>query len=229
MKNFVSFVKDKLKEKDKNILSCSGKFLYSSAQTLKPGKVYLLGYNPGGVPGNETIENDLDKLHTQDNSYTDEKWEWGGKELDEGKHPLQKRVIHLLKSLGEEPEEVCASNLIFKRSENQKGVKHKKDANTCWHVHKRILQIVKPKKIVAFGLGTYYYLKGELGKNNEEFICNSGYKNRWGIIYCKSFKFESDSGIVVVVGLPHLSRYKIYQHVINWIEGGCKHDILDIN
>lgn len=218
VKKFVSFAKDKLKEQDKNILNCSGKILYSSNKTLKSGKVYLLGYNPGGDPKNhneDTIEYELDNLHQQiGNSYIDEKWKNNKAAYKKGEHPLQKGVKYLLESLGEKPEEVCASNLIFKRSIGAKDV-NSGDADTCWPVHERILQIISPKLILSFGIETYYHLKVKLGNNSKEITCKSGHHN-WN---CRLFKSESG---VVVVGLPHLSIYKIYanknrQNVINWI------------
>ncbi len=205
---FVSFAKSELKE----ILDYSGNVLYSSSETLKPGTVYLLGYNPGGAPEDhkeETIERSLDGLPKKKrNNYID----------DEGwKSDLQDQVLWLLKKLGLNPAEVCASNLIFKRSKDDTGVNYPEDADTCWPVHERILQVVKPKMIIAFGNGedesTYKYLKDNLENDNEEVTCDAGHKN-WK---CKSFK--SASG-VAVIGLPHLSIYSITHNpdVIDWIK-----------
>ncbi len=228
MNDLDNFVKESKKDL-KEILDCSGAILYSgTTRTLKPGQVYLLECNPGGSPKvhkGETIRSSLDNLPNKTtNSYLGTKW---NSQLQGG----VKRLFENLK-IGNKKldiEDVCASNLIFKRSKRIQDIDFEKYAEICWPVHDRILQIVKPKVIIAFGLGTYYYLKGTIGKNSEEFICNSGSKNRWGILYCKSFKFEHDSGVIMVVGLLHLSRFKIFQHVIKWIESGCKRNILDID
>jgi len=72
------------------LLDKPGSILYSSHETLKPGDVYLLGFNPGGT-GGSPIERSINKLLTNTtNAYLDESWEnqngvWGN-----GEAPLQK-------------------------------------------------------------------------------------------------------------------------------------------
>ena len=58
---FEAFAKEKLK----TALKDSGHVLYSSAETLCQGNIYLLGHNPGGSPEgreDESIENSLHNL-----------------------------------------------------------------------------------------------------------------------------------------------------------------------
>jgi len=217
LKKFISFAESKLGD----MLKESGNILYSSASTLRPGSVYLIGYNPGGDPDciKTTIQETLNGLPGKtENGYIDESW--GGKEA--GKNILQCRVRYLLEDIcGLKTEEVCASNLIFKRSEDAKSIKFKECADICWPVHERIIQIVSPSLIIAFGNGNnspYSYLRNRLKGKDEDWI-KSGYGKK-RIWYCKSFR--SDKGILVI-GLPHLSRYAInlekYKHAKKWIQG----------
>src|SRR5437667_7472053 len=110
--DFAEFARTHLR----SLLDLSGKVLYSSADTLREGSVYLLGHNPGGDPARRvqnTIRASLDTLPTKGtNDYIDESW--GNRPA--GTQPLQKRVRWLLESLRLDPRTVTASNLIFPRS-----------------------------------------------------------------------------------------------------------------
>jgi len=57
-----------------NLLNKNGQVLYSAAKTLKRGKFYILGLNPGGDAkhpkyGGQTISNNLNDLPQQPNKY----------------------------------------------------------------------------------------------------------------------------------------------------------------
>jgi hypothetical protein len=95
------------------LLEHPGSILYSSHETLKPGDVYLLGFNPGGAGGNPLKLSIDSMLSNKHNAYLDESWENLNGFWDNGEAPLQKRICWLLESLGLNPREVCASNLIF--------------------------------------------------------------------------------------------------------------------
>lgn len=223
-KKFAAFAREQLRP----ILNRSGKVLYSAATTLKPGKVYLLGINPGGDEvgqAQETIGEDLDRLPRRtENAYLDEQWrrrDGGGSSLREaGTAPLQVRVRWLLENLGLKPGEVAASNLVFVRSRTQEDV-IEKFADQCWPVHVRILEIVKPRLVIVYGGGTFRYLREqhmreqrmrEKSLRRDGPSCPAGHGN-W-----KCSSFESTDGFRVV-GLPHLSRYDIRgkDEVIRWL------------
>ena len=221
MKNeLIKVVKRTLKEQVKK----PGSVLYSKPDTLHKGSFYLLGFNPGG-DDNISIEKNLEEwLSKTDNAYLEGKWA----NCDEGKHPLQKRVKYLFDELEKklkinlELKEVCASNLIFFSSKDQSQTNYLKDANQCWPVHKYILNIVKPKVIIVFGNGNakspYSYLKKFVYKIKEKDILFSSGHGTWK---CKTFEINNDSEVKKVIGLPHLSRYKIdaekHSNVIKWI------------
>ena len=210
------------KEKLRTILKDSGHVLYSSAETLCPGKIYLLGHNPGGSPEgreDESIENSLHNLaEKKTNEYLDDSWN----HLAPGEAVLQKRVRWLLEQLNMDVREVCASNLIFSRSVDAKSSNFKDMANLCWPVHEYILRTVKPKMILAFGNSKespFFFLQEKLGVDDDKIIPphGSGHGSGDGEWKCKAFNTPNG---MVIVGLPHLSRYAIDHHedVPRWIQ-----------
>lgn len=200
-----------------SILQESGQILYSSASTLSPGSVYLLGHNPGGSPqdlGDATIGRSIKQLPTKKtNSYLDEGWG----DLPPGESVLQRRVRFLLDGLGLDVRSVAASNLIFLRSRDVDGVEFPADAELCWPVHERILEVVSPSVIIAFGnderQSPYAFLREKYAQRSDQETRPAGHGN-WR---CKSFNVP---GSWRVIGLPHLRRYAIDDHpeVIEWIK-----------
>src|ERR1035441_8005860 len=75
-----------------SILDKSGTILYSSCATLKPGKYYFLGLNPGGTDADtNTIRKSLGNLGAlTDCAYLDEDWGSDSRSYSKGCHPLQK-------------------------------------------------------------------------------------------------------------------------------------------
>lgn len=200
------------------ILDMSGRVLYSAAETLKPYPLYLLGHNPGGSPENpafDTIRSSLDLLPSKTtNNYLDESWAG----CDVGRSRLQTRVCGLLEALGHEPRDVPASNLVFVRSRDAGTSQLDRFADVCWPVHEQILAIVRPKVVIVFGNSAgspYSFFAQKYGAQNKITV-PSGH----GSWLCKAFEVP---GLFRVVGLPHLSRYKITAHaqVIDWLKGLC--------
>ena len=199
----------------RQIARLSGEVIYSSAATLTLGPLYLLGHNPGGSPDNNdlpTIGRSLHKLPTRTtNSYLD--YCWNGR--PPGGSPLQVRVRWLLEQLGLDPRRVLASNLIFPRSRDAATSKFEHFAELSWPVHEQILTLVQPRLILAFGnsgRSPYSFLARKFQMDSEARL-PSGH----GMWACRTFVVP---GRFRVVGLPHLSRYRINGHpkVINWIK-----------
>lgn len=193
------------------ILANSGNILYSAAETLRPGPVYLLGLNPGGDPKareERTIEAALASLPTKrTNAFLDEMW--AGHVA--GESVLQRRIRVLLEGLGLAVRDVCASNLIFQRSVSAEDLQFRSLAALCWPVHERIIEIVRPKVIITFGNGPkspYSFVRDSLGATKQEAF-PSGH-GTWNCLL-------SFSDRAAVVGVPHLSRYAIRSEVITWI------------
>jgi hypothetical protein len=200
----------------KPILHNSGHLLYSAAATVRPGRIYLLGHNPGGCPGDEveeSLERSIEEITTKtSNEYLDDSWNGRAP----GSSVLQKRVRWLLEHLGEQVREVCASNLIFARSNDAASSRYAELADMCWPVHEYLLRVVQPTFVLVFGnsneLSPYHYIKGKLGVAVEHEPHSSGHGN-WQLKACQLH------GGTMLVGLPHLSRYAIDNHpeIIRWI------------
>lgn len=192
------------KENLSDLLNESGSILYSSHETLKPNDIYLLGFNPGGKDG-APLSKSIDKiLHNTENAYLDECWENGNGAWEKGEALLQKRVQWTLEVLGFNPRNVCASNLIFIQSKKANDINYSL-AKQCWPVHEAIIAIVKPKMLLTFGnsdISPYGYLKSMFG--GAEDSIDSGHGN-WRV---KEFSATINNKKVIIVGLPHLSRYE---------------------
>ena len=201
------------------MLEQNGRFIYSGADTIRPGSVYLLGLNPGGDPKfhYESIRAEIEGIDQRTlNAYIDECW--GEKRRKrgngEGKAPVQKRIRALLEGLDLPTRDVCAANLIFVRSRDGSGSGYPETADACWPVHQFILDIIRPKLIIAYGnsgRSPYSYIRGQY-KHPPQDTRPSGHGN-WK---CRAFQIPDGPR---VVGLPHLSRYAIDRHpeVIAWV------------
>ena len=223
---FRNFVTDQLKPA--NLLDEKGAVLYSRPHTLKPGRYYILGLNPGGdAEAGQTIRQRLDRpMNEWVNAYTEEQWAKPNARdehdnYEKGQHPLQRRLHWLFGQLGTDLNDVCASNLIFVRTPNAaKLKKYRELANSCWPVHEYILKAVQPGVIITFGNGKkspYRFLQ-ELAEGNIDELasCDSGHKP-WA---CKAFFGTYLDRKRLVVGLPHLSRYDVIEKrpVVDWIK-----------
>lgn len=213
----------------KYILDKPGEIIYSSHETLKKGDLYLLGLNPGEInfsshvelnqkEGPRSIRAHLQQMLSKNhNSYTDEDWSSTYKTYQIGEAPLQKRVKYLLKSLGHNTEDVCASNIIFVRSKDADSINFGL-AGYCWKFHERILEIIQPKLILCFGtsdISAFSFLKSLLPIIGPVVEIESGH----GIWKCKTFTTNLNNQEIKVVGIPHLSYYDITTkpEVIEWI------------
>jgi len=195
----------------RSILDRSGEILYSGSQTLRRGPIYLLGLNPGGNPNEhkDTVRDRLKDLPSKRrNNYL---VNWGGRQP--GAHPLQRGVQWLAAELGVRIEDVCASNLIFVRSPDERTSGFPESARHCWPVHRAILAVVKPKLIITFGKSPYNFLREEFGGLLEADPLPAGHAN-W---QCRAFRSRE----MHVVGLPHMSLYAIHRHpeVGVWLRG----------
>jgi uracil-DNA glycosylase len=173
-----------------------------------------LGLNPGGDPSTheETVGSCLAAWEKRtDNAYLDESWTGRAR----GRAPLQRRVQWLMGQLGFSVRDVCASNLIFTRSIDASGSGYPQIADLCWPVHEQILEIVRPRLILAFGNSNpspFSYLRD---KHRPRTVTTfpSGH-GKW-----KCAAFTTNGGLHIV-GLPHLSRYAVNKHleVADWIK-----------
>lgn len=106
-------------------------------------------------------------------------------------------------------------NLIFLQSRGASDISYSL-AEKCWPVHEAILNIVKPKLIIAFGnsdISPYNYIHSMLGGKEQYFP--SGHGN-WSV---KGFNCQINGRPVYVAGQPHLSRYSLIgkNQVVEWL------------
>ena len=207
------------------ILGERGSILYSAFSTLTPAKFYILGLNPGGPLGSgDTIAKCLHGLPDyKDNAYLKENWSSDSRHYSPGGHPLQRHLFLLMQELGEDLGHVCASNLIFTRSPNQYGADYPERGNICWPVHRIILNIVKPKIIIAFGNGAispYAFLAAKHQEMLRAWPTEDTRPAEYKTWRCKAFQTKIDDHDVLVIGVPHLSRYTIEKRpaVLDWIK-----------
>lgn len=205
-----TFARNVLEVLPTDLLARSGSVLYSSASTLRKGNYYLLGVNPGGEnDGTNTIRQSLALLPSNaTNAYLDEPWE----PYEKGRHPLQRNVQALFRHLGQEPRDVCASNLIFNRSRREGRSGGFPAAEECWPVHEMILRVVQPLVVITFGRLPFEFLtsKWRLQKGDAR---PAGHAN-W------SCQIGSSTNNPLVIGLPHLSIYAMRNHteVLDWVK-----------
>jgi hypothetical protein len=211
-----------LKLDETGISDLPGGFLYSGIATLTPGKVYMLGYNPGG---DDKAETNSPKAHLQGlmrrapdwNEYMDGVWYPGRRRCPAGRAPLQTRVQALLEGIGLPTRSVCASNLIFVRSRDQAGLAQASQlAEKCWAVHRFLLEQVQPQAILSIGGGKVFDFiasHGRLLSPVEQYA--SGHGN-WK---CQATRVAIGNRTYNLISLPHLSRYAVnqYPNVILWV------------
>ena len=199
-----------------------GRLLYSGIGTLAPGKVYMLGYNPGGDP---EAENDSPKAHLAKlaslrpdwNEYMDGVWYPGGRACPAGGAPLQRRVQALLGTVGLPTRSVLASNLIFVRSKDQARLAEaSRLAEQCWAVHRWLLELVQPQTILSIGGNKVFDAIAERStarSSIEQFAAGHG---DWK---CQATRVAIGGRTFNLVSLPHLSRYAVDRHpnVIAWV------------
>lgn len=200
--NGIDFVIEAGRRLPRSVLDRSGEVLYSGAHTLRRGPIYLLGLNPGGDPKKHsaTVRERLDELPSRNwNNYL---VRWGSRKP--GAHPLQRGVRWVADELGVALEDVCASNLIFVRSQDERTSGFPESARDCWPVHRAILKVVRPRLVVTFGKSPYVFLRDTLGALSEGESCEAGHAT-W---QCRTFQTAE----MRVIGLPHMSVYAIHKH-----------------
>jgi len=154
------------------ILNELGTILYSSCETLKRGKYYFLGLNPGG--GSErTIRESLNELalgKATENAYLDQDWSSPPKRTyARGEHPYQQDFRCLFAGLIDDPRKVCGTNLIFKGSRDARELRIQELARLCWPVHEAIIEIVQPEAIITFGVQAFEFIAQKRGGQPVQF------------------------------------------------------------
>lgn len=139
------------------ILDRSGSVFFSGQENIAPGKLYVLGYNPGGPvekhAGPEfSIRASLSNTRAGWSEYVD-----GQGSLKSGFYP---NVLSMFQHVGADPTSTLSTNAIFERTSSSGKLKNAaKLWSTCWPVHQLLLSIVRPRVIVCLGGKTFDLLK----------------------------------------------------------------------
>ena len=139
-----------------------GAVLYSGLASVRPGRFYMLGINPGGN-GGSAIRDALYAEHGA-NHNTDQDWE----EAPGARTRFQRRVGDLIDALGVAPGSLPSSNLAFARSsELDKLGNAGAWFQRCWPVHQALLRKIMPAWIMMLGFGKAYYFLSARGRTLE--------------------------------------------------------------
>jgi hypothetical protein len=141
-----------------------GWVLYSGLDTLRPGKYYLMGFNPAKDDANELLT-EHSAMPANWSAYTQQCWHCEKSKCihrDEMEllkpsalKPHQVRVNRLVKELGLRPEQIFSANAIFVESEGTGELKARSAQlwDAFWPVHQWFLSIVRPETIICLGNG----------------------------------------------------------------------------
>jgi hypothetical protein len=189
-----------------------GAILYNGWQTLRRGKVYIMGLNPGGAPSEvpQLVIGAVKKHSESDSAYLDEEWGNSHRHYERGKSPHQRRVVELARILGCEIRDTFAANAIFVAGKLPNPTLPEPQVlwDRCWPVHQLFLEIVRPNIILCLGNGAGLSSFALLQRKAEPpvHVQMVAHSYRDG----KSFKSNfllSDGSVLqcTVVGAPHPS------------------------
>jgi hypothetical protein len=175
-------------------------------------RVYLLGYNPGGAPGSDTIAGNLASLfrnHEPDYSeYRDGLWGApGGRLRPKGAAPMQRRVMHLFDRIGVEPGSVPASNVIFARSARVAtldGDIANGYAEECWPFHSKMIEQLGVEVIVCMGRDAARFVRSKVGAHDHVDTFTEDNGRRW-----KSYTFRGPGPTVVQLTHPGIAAWTV--------------------
>ena len=197
-----------LKDQLASIANLQGEVMYSPASALRPGKLYLLGFNPGtGGPATTIGEHLAESAQRTDNAWLDENWRGNLPSL------LQKRIRELFEKAGLDLMNTPSSNLIFATSNDASCIEYSL-AHTCWPVHEAVLDIVKPTTLLVFGNGDespYAFLRNKFGGQHEQ-------HTHYATFSLKRLTTKLCGRHTTVIGLPHPSRCKIPKLAVEWLK-----------
>lgn len=193
-------------------------FYTNPFHTLKEGLIYFLGLNPGGKVSETYPHETFDYWKNKTDNwceYKDAEWADRKRSYRPGEAPLQIKVQNVLNFIlaqigikDHKVEDVFCTNLLFYRSLDSNFLNQYGNID-FFKFHEEFLNIVKPKIIVCCG-------NGKINSPYSKFMEVFGTKSEqpsplYGTFSLKWFAIENPGwrqGKALVIGLPHLSRYK---------------------
>ena len=189
-----------------SLQSESGAVFYSGRAAFSaPSPLYILGLNPGGSPqlqSDDTVSKHTDMILSGNENwseYQDEVW-WEGH--NPGESGMQPRVVHLIRTLGLDPQKTPASNVVFLRSALEKDIASTFGdlALRCWPFHQAVIERLGVRVVLCFGKRAGNWVCQQLNATNciAEFVEEN--RRRW-----RTRVYRNSDGIAVVVA-THPSR-----------------------
>jgi len=186
----------------------SGAVFYSGkASFSRPSPVYLLGLNPGGLPGlqaTETIGVDLEEWPRKP-----ELWSaycnasWNGR--PPGQYGIQPRILHLMHKVSLDPRLVPSSNVVFVRSAGEADIALELPSllAACWPFHAAVIERLSIGVIICLGGTAGAWVRRHLGADQWVESFTEDNKREW---VSSTYR---DGGGRQVVTLSHPGR-------VNW-------------
>lgn len=195
-------------------------FLYTTSSTLSPEARFLfMGLNPGG----EGKADDISVSSERGNAYnhtTGEDWGKGPGVAT----PLQLQVEMLYKLLAEKLEKneysypglmdaTLAANFCPFRSKDWAGLKNKDETiRFCKELWKDIILQTSISTVITMSRVAYQHLSDIIVESGGQQLDESdeGGEVGWGKIKYYVSRFNLDGRDILIVNIPHLSRYRIF-------------------
>lgn len=184
-------------------LDKSGAAFYSSINTLTKGQYLIIGLNPGGDPLKikSTIRDSFQTILQPGYNAYYEKWLPNGR-----KHRLQENLKDLFNFLGKDLRNVCATNLIYERTQKESDLTFKMLPKYRKILYATLKEI-EPEDIICFGRKTIFELKHYFKEWEQKCIVIPSGHGNWTIEFIEIF---APNKVYKIVGLPHLSIYSLY-------------------
>jgi hypothetical protein len=169
---------------DSRLHARSGAVFYTGQSAFsRPGKVYLLGLNPGGSPtaqAEETIGLSVQvwlKHPERWSAYRDESWRGAAP----GSWGMQPRILHMFSRLGLDIRDVPASNVVFVRSNREAVLASEKEGllGMCWPVHRAVIETLGVSTILCLGKTAGKWVRSLVGAREKAGEFTETNSRRW--------------------------------------------------
>lgn len=184
------------------------RFLYSSKKTFKADvPLLLLATNPGGKNYEKPI------LSVEGgNAYRTERWDDGGLST------LQKQIEVLFRLLNRRGtgssedlmDKTLSANFCFFRSQSWSALEKEEPMKFSWEIWEEALKFLRPRTIITIGQVPYWGAYHILIDDGYSVDSEETFPTNWGKILIRTSILKKAKRRVVIVGLPHLSRFAIF-------------------
>jgi hypothetical protein len=188
------------------LISRSGAVFYSGRDSFtRLSPIYILGLNPGGDPvlqSAETIAANISEwLHewpARRSAYVDERW----RNMEAGTCGMQPRVTYLLHALGQDPQMVPSSNVVFVRTATERELEAEKRVllDTCWQFHEAVIDSLSVRMVICFGQTAGAWVRERLSASELAGAFREKNKRGW------TNQVHANSSGLLIATLTHPSR-----------------------